>query len=236
MTLTHVIGTVAAVVALVGPATVGAAQQPSHPMAGAQAASLAALAECVALQQQALRTVEAANIQLEASRQQNSVASMRAAVDDLQGAFRQMRAQLVTCAGLQAAADPHAGHAMPNMLPIRPAAAAAPAAPKGAAPMDHAAMGHGAPAAKPAAPRGAKPAPAAPMDHSKMPMGSAPARKPQAGAGAKPAAPAGSMDHSKMPMGKRRSQSGRRSRPGDQTGEPESAGDGRRACRRPGLS
>jgi YHS domain-containing protein len=48
-------------------------------------------------------------------------------VDDLQGALRQLRAQLAACGGLETAApaDPHAGHAMPSM----PQAPAAPAVP-----------------------------------------------------------------------------------------------------------
>jgi YHS domain-containing protein len=71
-----------------------------------------------------------------------------------------------------------------------------------AAPMDHSKMPMGtAPATKPGAATGTKPAvPAVPMDHSKMPMGGAPATKPRA-TGTKSAKPAAPMDHSKMPMG-----------------------------------
>ena len=137
------------------------------------------------------KIIAAAMTRVESARLSNNPAEMRAAVDHLEGALRDIRAQLAPCAAGEAAA----GHTMPGMPP-------APAAPA-AAPMDHSKMPMGgAPVAKPGAAGGAKPAaPAAPMDHSTMPMGGKPAAKSGAGAGTKPAAPAPPMDHSKMPMG-----------------------------------
>lgn len=78
--------------------------------------------QCAQAQPVVSQLVTAAMARLEAARQQNSPAQMRAAVDDLQGTLRDLRAQLAPCAGLQGGADPHAGHAMPN-APQTPAGA-----------------------------------------------------------------------------------------------------------------
>jgi YHS domain-containing protein len=109
---------------------------------------------------------------------------MRTAVDDLQGALRQLRALLGVCAGLQAAsaADMPAGHVTPGGQQMPNTAQTPPAAP-GTAIVNPGST-----------------APAAPMDHSKMPMGGTPAAKPGAATGTKSVAPAAPMDHSKMPM------------------------------------
>ena len=65
------------------------------------------------------RTIDRANQRLEAARLANSPAAMRAAIDDLQLALRQLRTDIAPCAALQlpAAADPHAGHVMPAAPP-----------------------------------------------------------------------------------------------------------------------
>jgi YHS domain-containing protein len=124
---------------------------------------------------------------VESARLSNNPAEMRAAVDQLEAALRDIRAQLAPCAAAEAAA----AQTMPGMPP-------GPAAPA-AAPMDHSKMPIGGkPAAKPGAAVGTKrAAPAAPMDKSKMPMGDKPAGRPGAGAGVTPTP----TDHSKMPMG-----------------------------------
>lgn len=132
-------------------------------------------AQCARAQPVIAGTVDGAMARLEAARQANTPSQMRAAIDDLQGALRDVRAQLAPCASMQPTAGAHGGHVMP-MAP----------APRGATPsdppMDHSKMPMGAaPAAKPATggkpapaakpPTGGKSAPPAPMDHSKMPMG-----------------------------------------------------------------
>ena len=201
------------------------AQHDAHQPASPQAPS-ADLSQCLRVQPVIQNIITAAMSRAEAARLSNSPTEMRAAMDHLEAALRDIRAQSEPCSTAATSTDPHAGHTMPGMpqapetpaagapmdlskMPMggtpgaRPGAAAGakPASP--AAPMDHSKMPMGgAPAAKPGATAGAKPgAPAAPMDHSKMPMGGAPAAKPGATAGAKPAAPAAPMDHSKMPMG-----------------------------------
>ena len=142
------------------------------------------MVQCGRVQPAIDKIITGAMTRVESARLTNNPAEMRAAVDQLEAALRDIRAQLAPCAAEEAAA----GHTMPGLPP-------APAAP--AAPMDHSKMPMG--AAKPGAAAGTKPVtPAAPMDHSKMPMGDKPAAKSGAGAGTKPAAP---MDHSKMPMG-----------------------------------
>ncbi len=171
------------------------AQHQAH-QAGAPQAS-AELAQCAQVQPVVEKIIAAGMARLESTRQSNSPAEMRAAVDQLEAAFRDIRAQLAPCSAAAAAADPQAGHTMSG----RPQP---PGAPAPAAPMDHSKMPMGgrATAAKPGTATGAKPAaPTAPMDHSKMPMGGTPAARPGTATGAKPVAPAAPMDHSKMPMG-----------------------------------
>jgi YHS domain-containing protein len=65
-----------------------------------------------------------ASARLEAARLANSAVEMRAAIDHLQGAMRDLQLQLAPCSALQAAADPHAGHATPaTTAPSLPAPA-----------------------------------------------------------------------------------------------------------------
>lgn len=92
---------------------VRAAQHEGH-QAGAPAA--AAVAQCAQVQPAIAATLDAAGARLEAARQTNSPAAMRAAIDDLQGALRDVRLRLAPCAALSVApaADPHAAsHTMP---------------------------------------------------------------------------------------------------------------------------
>ncbi len=148
-------------------------QQPGPPTTAA-----AEVTQCAQAQMVVDQLLAAGMTRLDAARQANSPADLRAAVDSAQGTMRDARAQLAPCGSMRAGGDPHAGHATPGQMP-----AGAPGMP---------AMAPGSPMPAP----GSKP-PAAPMDHSKMPMGTAPAAKPASGA--KPATPA-PMDHSKMPM------------------------------------
>ena len=171
----------------------GVAQREAYAAGDPQAA--AGMAQCAQVQPVVDNIITAATARLESARQSNSAAEMRAAVDNLQAALRDIRAQLSPCAAAGAEAGAHAGRTMPGMQ--QP-----PSAPAPAAPMEHSMPMGNAPAAKPGAATGTKPAaPTAPMDHSKMPMGSTPAAKPGGATGTKPAPPTAPMDHSKMPMG-----------------------------------
>ena len=202
---------------------VAIAQHEAHPAGSGQPSP--EMLQCGRAQPAVDKIIAAATTRVESARLSNNPAEMRAAVDHLEAALRDIRALLEPCSATPAASDPNAGHAMPGMpqatgapapgapmdhskMPAGSAPAdkpgvtpgAKPAAP--AAPMDHSKMPMGAAAAaKPGSSAGAKPAPAAPMDHSKMRTSSAPAAKPGVTPGAKPAAPAAPMDHSKMPMG-----------------------------------
>ena len=145
------------------------------------------MVQCGRVQPAVDKIITAAMTRVESARLSNNPAEMRAAVDQLEAALRDIRVQLAPCAAGEAAA----GHTMPGMPP-------APAGPA-AAPMDHSKMPMGGkPTAKPGAASGTKPA--APIDHSRMPMGDKPAAKSGAAAAGKPAAPAAPMDHSTMPM------------------------------------
>lgn len=160
-----------------------------HPPAPGQSPMSAESVQCAQAQPVIAGTVDGAMARLEAARQANTPSQMRAAIDDLQGALRDVRAQLAPCASMQPPAGAHGGHAMP-MAPASPGAT--PSDP----PMDHSKMPMGAaPAARPAT--GGQ---SAPMDHSTMEMKAAPAAKPDKGA--KPEAPAAPMDPSKMSRGK----------------------------------
>jgi len=196
----------------------------SLPQSNTPTTASAEVMQCAQAQMVVDQLLAAATARMEAARQANTAADLRAAVDSLQGTVRDARAQLAPCATMQPSAGAAMDHskmpmgatptakpapgAMPAMSPAMdhskmpmgatPTAKPAPGGkPPAAAPMDHSKMPMGAtPAAKPAP--GAKPPAAAPMDHSKMPMGAAPAAKPAPSAAPPPAAP---MDHSKMPMG-----------------------------------
>jgi hypothetical protein len=70
--------------------------------------------ECARAQPIVARIVDAAMTRLEKARQTNSPADMRAAIDDLQSALRDLRSQLAPCAALQTpTAHPHAGQTTP---------------------------------------------------------------------------------------------------------------------------
>ena len=92
---------------------------PGRPQAAAEAV------QCAHAQPAITSTIEAAMARLETARQANSPAQMRAAIDDLQSALRDVRAQLAPCVAMSTAAasppaaDPHAGHTMPMVAPSK---------------------------------------------------------------------------------------------------------------------
>ncbi|MBI3491398.1 MAG: FixH family protein, partial [Acidobacteria bacterium] len=88
-----------------------AAQQESHQMPGMPpVGATVAVSSCAQNSQAVTRTMDAANVRIEDSRQTNDAAKMRAAVGDLQLALAQMKAQLADCVALS-----QAGSAMSNM-------------------------------------------------------------------------------------------------------------------------
>ena len=111
----------------------------------------ASLAQCAQVQPVVHKLIDAASMRLEQARQVNSASALRAAVDDVEGALRDLRVQLEPCAKTQVI-DPHTGHAMPTA----PAAAKSSPAKPPTAPDPHA--GHAMPAAAKPAPSIAKPA------------------------------------------------------------------------------
>jgi YHS domain-containing protein len=126
------------------------AQHEEH-QASPQAAS-AELSQCLRVQPIIDNITTAAMARAEAARLQNSAADMRAAVDHLEAALRDVRAQLAPCAAAAASTDPHAGHTMPSPAPASKGATtgkpapSTPSKPKASDP--HA--GHTTPSAPPA--------------------------------------------------------------------------------------
>lgn len=126
------------------------------------------LTSCAQVQPAVENIIAGAMSRLEGARQTNDPAQMRAAVDHLGSALRDIRIQLAPCAAPSAAADPHAGHAMPKTEPS-PASTIPPTKPAAVAD-PHA--GHDTPATKPAPVKpsakppatGTKPRPAARVD------------------------------------------------------------------------
>src|SRR5438093_6844628 len=80
-------------------------------------------AQCARVQSSIDNIIAAATTRLESARLSNNPADMRAAVDHLEGALRDIRAQLAPCSAPVAATDPHASHAMPSAQQPSPAAA-----------------------------------------------------------------------------------------------------------------
>jgi YHS domain-containing protein len=88
------------------------AQHEQH-QPGAQQAS-AELIQCARVQPLVDNIVAGAMARLESARQSNNPSEMRAAVDHLEAALRDIRAQLEPCKSAASAADPHARHTMPG--------------------------------------------------------------------------------------------------------------------------
>ena len=102
------------------------AQHDAHQTAAAQAAT--ELISCARVQPLVEHIIAAATMRLESARQTNNPSEMRAAVDHLEAALRDIRAQLEPCRTAAASANPDAGHTMPGM-PQPGSAAAAPSQP-----------------------------------------------------------------------------------------------------------
>jgi YHS domain-containing protein len=168
--------------------SLGSAQHEAHQPASTQASS-AELTQCLRVQPVIDNIITAATSRAEAARLSNSPAEMRAAVESLEAALRDIRAQSAPCSTAAASTDPHAGHTMPT---TQPSAGAPPAkAPAGAAD-PHA--GHTMPSAPAAKPAPSKPStPAADPHAGHATSSAAPATKTSPAAakpeGAKPADP-----------------------------------------------
>ena len=101
--------------------------------------------QCLRVQPAVQNIVTGATARAEAARLSNSPSDLRAAVEHLEAALRDIRAQLSPCATAATSTDPHATHPVPSTSP--PAATtAAPAPPK--PPDPH--VGHKIPPAAPA--------------------------------------------------------------------------------------
>jgi YHS domain-containing protein len=87
------------------------------------------MVQCARVQPVVDNIITGAMARVESARQSNSAADMRAAVDQLEGALRDIRRQLAPCA----AATPSAGLTMPGMQQ-------SPGTPTSTAPMDHSKM------------------------------------------------------------------------------------------------
>jgi len=150
-----------AVAAGMYPWAASAVQLQEHQPAPGQSQAGAESLQCAQAQPVITRTIDAAMARLETARQANSPAQMRAAIDDLQGALRDVRVQLAPCAAMPTAM---AGHTMPNVQ-----------APSGAPRMPAMSPGQSQPAPGAAAP--AAKAPAAIDPHAGHGATTAPATK-----------------------------------------------------------
>ena len=165
---THGLPLVAIVVSAALAPGVARAQHEAHQTGSSQPSS-AELSQCLRVQPVIQSIIVAATARLEAARVSNSPAEMRAAVDHLEAALRDIRTQLAPCSAAGATTDPHTRHTMPGMQ--QPAAGTT-AMPAGAAD-PHA--GH----AMPSPPGPSKRAPAATPTPGKPPAG--PTTDPHAG-------------------------------------------------------
>src|SRR3989442_4354827 len=147
MRRTQLIRTMAAAATFALSAGVSSALQPEHQMPATDAQIT--VTECARAQPQVMGVIDAANLRLEAARQNNSPAAMRAAMDDLQSALGRLRAQLAVCAALQGAAraDPNMRHVMPATQPAPSPAPGTPVVQPGSTTPAPAAPGSAAPAA-----------------------------------------------------------------------------------------
>lgn len=92
------------------------AQHEAH-QAGTPQAPSAELTQCLRVQPAIENIITAAMGGAEAARLSNSPTEMRAAVESLEAALRDIRAQSAPCATAAASVDPHAGHTMPTTQP-----------------------------------------------------------------------------------------------------------------------
>ena len=139
------------------------AQHEAHPPAPTQGSS-AELTQCLRVQPVIGNIITAATGRAESARLSNSPTDMRAALESLEAALRDIRAQSAPCSTAAASTSPHAGKTMPM---TQPSASTPPAKAPASAADPHA--GHTAPGAAPASkaattakPATAKPAPSKP--------------------------------------------------------------------------
>jgi YHS domain-containing protein len=92
------------------------AQHEPHQPASTQASSVE-LTQCLRVQPVIDNIITAATSRAEAARLSNSPTEMRAAVESLEAALRDIRAQSAPCSTAAASAAPHAGHTMPTTQP-----------------------------------------------------------------------------------------------------------------------
>lgn len=92
------------------------AQHDTHQPASTQAAS-AELTQCLRVQPVIENIITAATNRAEAARLSNSPTEMRAAVESLEAALRDIRVQSAPCSTAAASTDAHAGHTMPTTQP-----------------------------------------------------------------------------------------------------------------------
>lgn len=118
-------------------------QHEAHQPASTQASS-AELTQCLRVQPVIQNIIAAAMSRAETARLSNSPTEMRAAVENLEAALRDIRAQSASCSTAAASAAPHAGHTMPT---TQPSASAPPAKAPASAADPHA--GHTMPSAAP---------------------------------------------------------------------------------------
>jgi ketosteroid isomerase-like protein len=96
-------------------------QHDAHQPASPQTLS-AELTQCLRVQPVIENIITVATARAEAARLSNSPSELRAAVDHLEAAIRDIRAQSAPCSMAAAAVDPHAGHTMPGAAPATKAA------------------------------------------------------------------------------------------------------------------
>src|SRR5262245_41056537 len=89
------------------------AQHEGHQMTGTQPPS-AELTQCLRAQPAVENIITAAMQRAEAARLSNSPSDLRAALEHLEAALRDIRTQSAPCATAALSVDPHAGHAMPS--------------------------------------------------------------------------------------------------------------------------
>jgi hypothetical protein len=89
------------------------AQHEAHQPASTQASSVE-VTQCLRVQPVIQNIIAAATSRAEAARLSNSPTEMRAAVENLEAALRDIRAQSAACAAAAATTDPHAAHTMPS--------------------------------------------------------------------------------------------------------------------------
>ena len=203
---THNLRLATAVAAALVPSLAWAQHEGHQP--GSPQASSAELTQCLRVQPVIDNIITAATGRAEAARLSNSPSDMRAAVEVLEAALRDIRAQSAACSTASTSTEPHADHTMPAAQQPSANAPTAKAPTSAADPHAGHAMPGAAPAsreaptAKPAPSRGSKPAAADPHAGHRTPTavpGAKTAPEADKSKGAKPADP--HAGHAAAPSG-----------------------------------